>query len=52
MFDADETTIADGTGFGPAIVNRIVDAHGWEMRICEGLDGGGKFRFSDVEPPA
>ncbi|WP_144798096.1 sensor histidine kinase [Halorubrum depositum] len=43
------TSSADGTGFGLAIVDRIVDAHGWELRIAEGDDGGVRFEIRGVE---
>jgi PAS domain S-box-containing protein len=35
----------DGTGFGLAIVKRIVEAHGWELSLTEGTDGGARFEF-------
>jgi signal transduction histidine kinase len=43
------TTAADGTGFGLAIVDEIADAHGWELRIAAGTDGGARFEFRGVE---
>jgi len=43
------TSSNDGTGFGLAIVDRIVEAHGWEMRIGEGSEGGARFDISDVD---
>lgn len=36
-------TGGNGTGFGLAIVQRIVDAHGWEIRIDESDAGGAAF---------
>ncbi|MBB6647053.1 HAMP domain-containing histidine kinase [Halobellus sp. MBLA0160] len=40
----------DGTGFGLAIVERIVDAHGWSVRVTEGAAGGARFEITGVEP--
>jgi PAS domain S-box-containing protein len=34
-----------GTGFGLTIVKRIVEAHGWELRVTEGTSGGARFEF-------
>ena len=39
-----------GTGFGLAIVKRIVDAHGWSIRATAGSDGGARFEITGVEP--
>ncbi|MFW6458824.1 MAG: sensor histidine kinase [Halodesulfurarchaeum sp.] len=38
-----------GTGFGLAIVKQVVDAHGWDIRITEGADGGSRFEITDIE---
>jgi signal transduction histidine kinase len=43
------TSSQDGTGFGLAIVDRIVDAHGWELRITEGEAGGARFEICGVD---
>ena len=42
------TTADDGTGFGLAIVKEIVEAHGWEIRVTDGTDGGACFEISGV----
>ena len=34
-----------GTGFGLTIVKRIVEAHGWELSITDGTDGGARFEI-------
>jgi len=43
------TTAADGTGFGLAIVQRIAEAHGWEVRVGESDDGGARIAVDGVE---
>ena len=49
VFEYGVTTTADGTGFGLAIVREIVDAHGWDVRVTESIDGGARFEITDVE---
>ena len=49
VFEPGHTSTTDGTGFGLAIVRRIVEAHGWEVSITDGSDGGTRFEFSDVD---
>ncbi|MFW6435262.1 MAG: ATP-binding protein [Halovenus sp.] len=39
----------DHYGFGLAIVNEIVRAHGWEIAITEGTDGGARFEITGVK---
>ena len=43
VFEKGHTTRQDGSGFGLAIVERIVDAHGWDVRVDEGSAGGARF---------
>ncbi|MBX0298129.1 PAS domain S-box protein [Haloarcula nitratireducens] len=43
VFDSGYTTSTDGTGFGLTIVQRIVEAHGWQITVTEGSDGGARF---------
>jgi signal transduction histidine kinase len=38
-------TGGDGTGFGLAIVEEVVDAHGWEIEVGESDAGGAEFRI-------
>lgn len=38
-----------GSRFGLAIVKQIVDAHGWDIRITEGSEGGARFEITGVE---
>ena len=43
------STIADGTGFGLAIVKEIADAHGWTIEVTESQSGGARFEITGVE---
>jgi nitrogen fixation/metabolism regulation signal transduction histidine kinase len=36
------TTADRGTGYGLAIVDEIVDAHGWSLALCRSADGGAR----------
>lgn len=38
-----------GTGYGLNIVRQIVEAHGWEINLTEGTDGGARFEIHGVE---
>ena len=38
-------TGGNGTGFGLAIVEEVVDAHGWELSLSESADGGAEFQI-------
>ena len=49
IFSVGYSTAEDGTGFGLAIVEQIVGAHGWEIAVTEGADGGARFDVSGVE---
>ncbi|MGM0591975.1 MAG: GAF domain-containing sensor histidine kinase [Halobacteriota archaeon] len=40
VFERGYTTARDGTGFGLPIVQRIADAHDWDLRLTESNDGG------------
>jgi signal transduction histidine kinase len=48
VFDAGYSTSDEGTGFGLSIVKQVVDAHGWEIHLTEGSDGGARFEITDV----
>ncbi|WP_336360163.1 two-component system sensor histidine kinase NtrB [Haladaptatus sp. ZSTT2] len=45
VFEYGYTTDSEGTGFGLAIINEITLAHGWEIDIREGAEGGARFEF-------
>ncbi|MFB6227427.1 MAG: PAS domain S-box protein [Halobacteriales archaeon] len=49
VFESGYSTTADGTGFGLAIVERIVDAHGWDIEVTDGASGGARFEITGVE---
>jgi len=49
VFEAGYSSERDGTGFGLAIVKRVAEAHGWEVSVTEGSDGGARFEFENVE---
>ncbi len=41
--DPGETTSSEGIGYGLAIVQRIVEAHGWSLAVTAGSEGGARF---------
>jgi len=49
IFEAGYSTNEGGTGFGLRIVEQVVDAHGWDVRLGESNDGGARFEIVDVE---
>jgi len=49
VFEAGYSTSGGGTGFGLRIVEQVADAHGWEIRVTEGSDGGARFEVTDIE---
>ena len=49
VFDTGYTTDAEGTGFGLAIVARVASAHGWDVTVTDGDEGGARFEFDAVE---
>lgn len=49
VFDPGHTTVEDGTGFGLSIVQRIAEAHGWDIRVTDGTDGGARFEITGFE---
>ena len=48
VFEAGYSTADEGTGFGLSIVGEIVEAHGWEVTVTEGADGGARFEITGV----
>jgi len=49
VFEAGHTTTDEGTGFGLSIVKEVAEAHGWEVSIAEGSEGGARFEITNVE---
>jgi PAS domain S-box-containing protein len=49
VFEPGHTSAEDGTGFGLTIVKRVAEAHGWEVTVVAGTDGGARFEFTGVE---
>ena len=49
VFEPGYTSKEAGTGFGLNIVETIVDAHGWEIEVTDGRDGGARFEITGVE---
>ena len=43
VFDRGYTTSRDGTGFGLSIVSRVVEAHGWSIRLDREFAEGARF---------
>ncbi|TQQ78912.1 sensor histidine kinase [Halonotius roseus] len=52
VFESGYTAASGGTGFGLAIVQDIVTAHGWEIAVCDSSDGGARFEITGVRPVA
>jgi len=48
VFELGHTTSAQSSGFGLAIVDRIVQAHGWEIRVTSSDTGGARFEVTGV----
>jgi PAS domain S-box-containing protein len=49
VFEAGYSRAESGTGFGLAIAEEIVEAHGWEIEATESEAGGARFDITDVE---
>ena len=49
VFQAGYSTRDDGTGFGLGIVERIAEAHGWEIEVGESSGGGARIDVTGVE---
>ncbi|RJX44908.1 hypothetical protein DM826_02060 [Halonotius aquaticus] len=49
LFQSGYTDKTSGSGFGLAIVQEIISAHGWEITVTESTDGGARFEISGVD---
>lgn len=45
VFESGYSTSEEGTGFGLSIVQKITEAHGWDIRVTESEDGGARFEL-------
>lgn len=48
IFEPGFSTSTKGTGFGLGIVSEIVEAHGWEIKVTAGSEGGARFEITGV----
>jgi signal transduction histidine kinase len=48
VFNSGYSTSKKGTGFGLAIVKQIAEAHGWEISVTEGTNGGTRFKITEI----
>lgn len=49
VFDVGYSSSAAGTGFGLRIVEQVAEAHGWEISVTEGEEGGARFEITGIE---
>lgn len=49
VFEHGFTTREDGTGYGLSVIRSIVGAHGWDISVTDGADGGARFEVSGIE---
>ncbi len=49
VFETGFTTNEQGTGFGLAIIKRIVEAHGWEIDLADSQQRGVRFEITGPE---
>nr|WP_079991684.1 ATP-binding protein [Halobaculum gomorrense] len=49
VFDAGYSTAEDGAGFGLSIVKHVAEAHGWEIQVTDGSEGGARFEITGIE---
>lgn len=47
IFDHGYTNSEDGTGFGLAIVQKFVRAHGWNISVTDSTEGGARFEIQE-----
>jgi PAS domain S-box-containing protein len=49
VFESGVSNADEGTGFGLAIVEEIVEAHGWVVTVGDSESGGARFEFRGVD---
>ncbi|MFB6222641.1 MAG: PAS domain S-box protein [Haloarcula sp.] len=52
VFESGYSTAEEGTGFGLPIVAEIAEAHGWEISVTDGAEGGARFEITSIETDA
>ena len=48
VLQAGHSSEEEGTGLGLSIVGSIAEAHGWDLSVGEGGNGGARFEFREV----
>jgi PAS domain S-box-containing protein len=48
VFEPGHSSTTGGTGFGLTIVKRMAEAHGWDVAMTAGDDGGARVEFTGV----
>lgn len=51
VFEPGYSSSTGGAGLGLNIVKQVADAHGWDIRVTDGSDGGVRFEITDVAFP-
>lgn len=49
VFESGYSTVETGTGFGLAIVQEIIDSHGWEIDVTTSSAGGARFEITGID---
>lgn len=49
VFEIGYSTTKSGSGFGLSIVKEIVEAHGWDIAVTGGRDGGARFEITGIQ---
>jgi PAS domain S-box-containing protein len=49
LFEFGVTSDEDGTGYGLAIVEEVIDAHDWNIEVAESESGGARFEVTGIE---
>ncbi len=49
VFEPGHSSTPDGTGFGLAIVQRLAEAHEWNITLTDNESGGARFEFRGVD---
>ncbi|WP_430504994.1 GAF domain-containing protein [Haloparvum sp. PAK95] len=49
IFESGYSSTTGGSGLGLNIVKQVAEAHGWEVTVTDGTDGGARFEFRGME---